>query len=200
MIVLGLTGSIATGKTTVASMFKYYSVKIFNDDKVVAKILNNKKFIKYLKPYFPEVIEGNFINNNKLKNIVLKDVNKLKLLESIIHPLVNKKRKLFLLKNIFLNYKSILMFDCPLLFEAEVDKQCDFKIVTYCLEKTQRERVLKRGNFTEEQFNTILDKQLPTKEKLSKANFCINTECSLEETKKSVLEILNKIKSYNETK
>lgn len=200
MVILGLTGSIATGKTTVANMFKDYSVKIFNDDNVVAKILNSKNFVKHFTYYFPEVIANNIINKNTLKNIVLNNTKKLKLLESIVHPLVNKKRKIFVLKNKLLNNKAVLMFDCPLLFEAGIDKQCNFTIVTYCSEKTQKERALKRGNFTEEQLNKICNNQMPTKEKLTKADFCINTECTLEETKKIVLEILNKIKNNNETK
>ena len=85
------------------------------------------------------------------------------------------------------------MFDCPLLFEAGIDKECDSVVVSYCSLKTQEKRVLQRKNLTENELNFILKRQLPSEEKIKRANFSINTDNSIKETSKEVEKILLEI-------
>lgn len=193
MIVLGLTGSIATGKSTVAKMFENLEVQIFNDDKVANKIISSKRMVKYFKESFKDTIINNKLSKNKLKDIVLKDINRLKQLENIVHPLVNLKRNRFILRHKLVSPKAVIMFDCPLLFEAGVNKQCDYVIVTHCSLDTQRKRAFARGNITENEFNFIIQRQMSNLEKVEKADFSINTESSIEQTTAEVKKILEKI-------
>ncbi|MGV3278951.1 dephospho-CoA kinase [Rickettsiales bacterium LUAb2] len=194
MIILGLTGSIACGKTTVSLMFKELGVKVFSDDLVAKKIQQKKNIKAKILNLFPEVNLNNQINLSKLRDIVLNDSNKLTALESIIHKEVNKKRKWFILKNKLFNNKGIILFDTALLFEANIDKLCDYKIVVICNKQQQLNRVLARNTLNIEQVNNIIKRQMPVEQKQQQADFIINTNISLEDTKLQVDNIYKKIK------
>ena len=150
MIIIGITGSIGTGKSTVSKMFKLLKIPIFDSDLIVKKILDrNKHVIEKISKIWPDVVISNQMQR-KIDKIVLSDKifknkeERIKL-ENIIHPLVEKERKTFLL-----NYKKfgIVGLDIPLLYETGMDKKCDYVFLMNTSKNIQKKRVLKRPNMT----------------------------------------------------
>lgn len=181
-MIIGITGSIGTGKTTLCNtLYKCKNLNpivIFNDDNCANDLIKNNKVINFLNKEIPESIIDNKINKDLLRRLFFKDKEKLKQLENVIHPLVNEQRVEFL-KN---NKDKNIIIDSPLLFEKNIDKFCNFVIVTFCSKETQQNRVLNRKTITKEELEFILKKQLPLKDKIKKADYIINTEKPLLES------------------
>ena len=100
MYKIGITGSIGTGKTTIANMFALFNIPIFNADKEIKKILNSKKIKQELKNRWPDVINGNTIDKKKLKSIIFSNKKEKKHLEKLLYPYLeiekrNLKKKLY---------------------------------------------------------------------------------------------------------
>ena len=189
--ILGLTGSIGMGKTTVANMFRDIGVPVWCADNEVNSLYSRngeatKIFIKEL----PIVVTETGVNKKKLKNLIHGDSSLLKKIEDIVHPLLKKSRISFLRLNQEL---PIIIFDIPLLFEKNQERNFDAVVVVTASEITQRNRALKRKNITEKDFQLIKRNQLNEKEKLERANFIINTDKAISETKKDVEDLYNKI-------
>ncbi len=133
------------------------------------------------------------IDRAKLGAIVIGDDAKMRALESAVHPLVERAREAFVEAHA---NDDVVVFDIPLLYEkgyeASVDAVC---VVSTGDEATQRARVLKRDGMTEEKFNGIAARQIPDAEKRAKADYVIDTSCSLAQTRARVEEILSLVKS-----
>ena len=190
---LGLTGSIAMGKTTVSNMFREIGVPVWCADNEVSVLYSKDgAATRIFAKEFPSVVTKTGINKNKLKNLIHKDNSMLRKVEKIVHPLLDKSRTKF----IEINHKlPVIIFDIPLLFEKNKQRNFDAVVVVTASEITQRNRALKRKNITEKDFQLIKSNQLKEKEKLKRANFIINTEKTLSETRKDVLELNNKIRA-----
>ncbi len=175
MVVIGLTGSIAMGKTTVAGQFSLCGAKISNSDKIVHELLqSNKELFSKISELFPDAIENNQINRNKLAKIVFDDKNKLKILESIIHPLVLKKHLQYI-KRAKYNGFPLVVLEIPLLFESKMNMICDITIVVTAPEFIQRQRALSRIGMNEDRFEKIKQYQLDDRIKQKLADIVINT-------------------------
>ena len=180
MIKLGITGSLASGKTTVARMFSRGKYPLFNADIVVKKIYK-KKFFKN-KVYNKFKLKNKKNIKNKLKKIISKNKKSLKDLERIIHPLVRKEVRNFLKKN---KSKKFIIFEIPLLIENKLMKNYD-KIVFVNSKKSLRiKRFLKRGKSLE-LFNLLDKRQLPSAKKIKFCDYVINNNNSLNILKKNV--------------
>ena len=160
MIIIGITGSIGTGKTTVSKMFKMLTIPIFDSDKKVKEILDgNQLVIEKISKIWPEAILSNQIERKidkvVLSNKIFKNKKERKKLENIIHPLVENKRKTFLQNS--KNF-GIVGLDIPLLFETGIDKKCDYVFLMNTTKKIQRKRVLKRPNMTKQKFELVNNK------------------------------------------
>ena len=193
--ILGLTGSIAMGKTTVSNMFRYIGVPVWCADNQV-NILYSKDgaATKIFTEKFPDVITETGIDKVRLRNLIHEDSDILTKVENIVHPLLHRSRTDFMK----LNQKApIVIFDIPLLFEKNQEKNFDAVVVVSASEVTQKNRVLKRKNMAEKDFLLIKRNQLSEKEKLKRADFIINTDKALSETKKDVQEIYKKIKDLS---
>ncbi|MDC3068074.1 dephospho-CoA kinase [Paracoccaceae bacterium] len=189
--VLGLTGSIAMGKTTVSSIFKELNVPVWCADTEVTKLysLNGLATLKISRK-FPSVVSNNGVNKLKLKELIHKDNKILKQIEEIVHPLLDQSKTLFLKTY---KKKPLVVFDIPLLFEKNQEKNFDGTLVVTASEQTQRSRVLKRDNYTEKDFYLIRSNQMGEKEKIKRASFVINTDKDMNTTKKEVLNLYNKL-------
>ena len=189
--ILGLTGSIAMGKTTVSEMFKDLGVPVWCADNAVKKLYQkNGTATKLIFKAYPDVVTENGVDRIKLKNLIHIDNSILKNIEAIVHPLLQDSKSNFLKTNKNL---PIVIYDIPLLFEKELEKEFDAVLVVTASNVTQRNRVLSRKNITNKDFQLIKKNQLGEKEKIKRADFLINTDRSLKETRQDVVQIHKKI-------
>ena len=179
MVVIGLTGSIAMGKSATSKIFKSYGVPVFNADDCVHQLIGpNGKLVSLIGQRFIGTLEKNknlqYINRVKLGNIVFKDKKKKKELESIIHPQVSIERKKWKEQAQRQRSKAIC-YDVPLLYETKGEKLCNFVVVVSAPLFVQKHRALNRPDMTEKKFNDILKNQISDKEKRKRADFIVNS-------------------------
>ena len=189
--ILGLTGSIAMGKTTVSKMFRELGVPVWCADTEVNELYKplGKGTIE-IKKIFPSVIDDSGVSKEKLKHLIQKDNSILKKIEDLIHPLLEVSKKNFLNDNYS---KKLLVFDVPLLFEKNQEKKFNAILLLTASEETQKKRVLSRPGFSNDHFELIKEKQLKEKEKIERANFVLFTDQSIEKTRKEVKALYSKI-------
>ena len=192
--ILGLTGSIAMGKTTVSNMFRDLDVQVWCADNEVNELYKiNGAATKVFSKEFPSVVTKTGVDRNKLRGLIHEDNAILKKVERIVHPLLEYSKVDFIRSN---KNRPLIVFDIPLLFETQQEKNFDAVLVVTASELTQKKRVLSRKNINEQDFLLIKRNQMNEQEKIKKADFLINTDKSLLETKQDVLEIYKKIKGF----
>jgi dephospho-CoA kinase len=196
MLVIGLTGSIATGKTEVAKLFSASHIPVFDADAEVHKIYRDKSFVNMLAQHFPDAIHDGRIDRQVLGRIVLSDATKLKSLEALIHPLVRAQREKFLAKRKKENARFVVM-DIPLLYETGQSKDVDYVVVVSTPENIQRERALARPGMTTEKLAGILRRQMPDSEKREHADFIIENAGSLDQLGKQVEALIAKFNAMS---
>ena len=175
MIVLGVTGSIAMGKSTVSTMLSRMNNPIHDADKTAHGLMDvNGKAHHEIAKRFPRVVEFNSVDRIKLGREVFGNSEKLKQLENILHPLVREARDSFIRQQN--RYKSrLVILDVPLLYETGSDKHCHKVLVVSAPYFIQRQRVLARQGMTQTKFHDILRRQLPDHEKRRRADFIVPT-------------------------
>lgn len=182
MIIVGLTGSIGMGKSTVAAMFEKLGAAVWNADDAVHRLYaKNGAAVDPIGEVFPKAVEDGAVNRDRLGEIVLKDADALRQLEMIVHPLVARDRAEFL-ENAKETGAAIAVMDIPLLFETNQQNSFDAVVVVSAPADIQRRRVLARSGMTEEKLDAILQKQMPDAEKRKRADYVISTNRSLDET------------------
>lgn len=191
MKVIGLTGSIATGKSFVADIFREKNIAIFDSDFEVAKLLELKEVVSFINTYpkLCSTIKEDKIDKKLLSKIVFKDKEALVFLENILHPLVEAKVQEFIKDK---ELEKIIVLDIPLLFEKGYKIHCNKVITTYCRERIQRERALSRKNIDSERFDFIIKQQMPINLKALLTDYIVYTDVSEVYTKKQIEEILFK--------
>lgn len=191
MIVIGLTGSIATGKSFVADIFKEKNIAVFDSDFEVAKLLESQEVINHIRgcSNLSSAILANKVDKKLLSKIVFNDKEALVFLEEILHPLVEKKAQDFIKTN---ELEKIIVLEIPLLFEKNYKNYCNKVITTYCSEKAQRERALSRKNMDDARFDFIIKQQMPINLKALLTDYIVYTDVSEDYTKKQIEEILLK--------
>ena len=187
---LGLTGSIGTGKSTTAQMFAELGIPVWDADAAVHKLYSaGGAAVPAIQELYPEAVEHGEVSRPALKRLIQSNENVLGELEGIVHPLVAVDRQNF----IETSDSDIVLLDIPLLFETNGDKRMDAIACVNIDAETQRERVLQRGAMTEEQFEQILNKQLPNDVKCSQSDFVIQTD-NLDHAKEQVAHIIELIR------
>ena len=188
---LGLTGSIGMGKSTTAMIFSENGCDVWDADLAVHRLYEKGgAAVDPISKIFPSSIVNDAVSRENLKEILLQNQNAFSWLEAVVHPLVAKDRAEFIE-----NAKSnILVFDIPLLFETNGDKDMNAVACVYIDEKAQKKRTLGRGTMTEEQFSQIIRKQMPIAEKHARADYVIMTD-TVEHVRKQVKHILEQIRS-----
>ncbi|MGZ8284977.1 MAG: dephospho-CoA kinase [Allosphingosinicella sp.] len=188
MIVLGLTGSIGMGKSTVAKMFADEGVPVFDADAVVHRLQGPAgALVEAIEAHFPGTTGPEGVNRGVLAERVLGEPEALRRLEALVHPAVAREREAFLAANAA---QSVAVLDIPLLFEAGGWDRVDRIVVVSAPAEIQRERVLGRPGMSPEKFERILARQLPDEEKRARADFVIDTSGPFEETRRAVRRIL----------
>ena len=187
-VILGLTGSIGMGKSTVARMFEDEGVPLFDADAVVHQLQGPEgERVAAIKARFPGTTDEGGVNRTALAERVLAEPQALQNLEGLIHPAVARERRAFIARN---SEAPLAVLDIPLLFEKGGASEVDKIAVVSAPAEVQRERVLARPGMTLAKFCQILALQLPDREKRARADFVIPTGGSLEETRDKVREII----------
>ena len=195
MIIVGLTGSIGSGKSFVGNFLKLKKIPIYHADKEANKILENDNLVKRkIIKLFPNAYINKKINRTKLALIVFKDKRKLKKLESIIHPKVEQSKKKFLSFHKKKKTKLVIL-EIPILFETKGHTNCNYTILVYVNKKEQFKRVLARKNMSKEKLKAILSNQMSNKKKKKMADFTINNNFTKEKARGEIKKIMEKILS-----
>ena len=215
-MIIGITGSFGSGKTTVANMFKRYRFKVIDVDKVYHKdFYKNHQLRNKIKKEFGT------LDRIKLKKIVFSDYSRLKRLNKITHPIIiktmkkeiknaNKKSSNYknpIIKKIPINKKTNknkirkkgynenyneikIIVDIPLLFEAKLEKLFDKIIVVKADKKTQINRILKKKKYSKKEIEQIIKSQMPLKEKIKKADFVVDNNKDKNYSEKQIRNIV----------
>lgn len=192
-MIIGLTGSIGMGKSTVAQMFADEGVPIFDADAAVHVLQGpGGALVSQIETLFPGTTNEQGVDRQKLGPAVLGNPDALAKLEALIHPAVGAMRLEFLDEN---KTAPMILFDIPLLFEKSGAAGIDHVIVVSAGAEDQRERVLRRPGMTPEKFAKIKALQMPDEEKRKRADFVIDTSRSLEETRQQVQNTIEKLKA-----
>ena len=173
MFKIGITGSIGTGKTTIASMFAKFNISIFDADKEIKKILIRNDVKKKLKEVWPFILVKNKIDKNKLKSIIFSNNADKKKLEDLLYPYLNIEIKKFENKN---KNKNILVYDVPLIYETKSEKRYNLILLANCNERIQKRRVLVRDKISNSLYEKIKNSQLSFNEKIKFKPKIINTD------------------------
>ena len=192
MIVLGLTGSIGTGKSTTAGMFRDLGVSVHDADAVVHDLYRTDA-VTPVAEHFPEALSDGVIDRKVLSATLARFPDRFAELEAIIHPLVRAREKAFLDAERDRG-SPIVLLDIPLLYETGGAARVDKVIVVTCDPEIQRQRVLARPGMTEEKFQLILSRQMPDADKRRRADFLVDTGKGLEAARKAVEEIIGRLK------
>ena len=187
-IIIGLTGSIGMGKSTVAQMFERAGVPVFDADAAVRSMQGpDGLLVPAIEEEFPGSTGVEGVLREKLGAQVFADPQALARLEALVHPAVAEKRAAFLFAH---SASKLVLFDIPLLFEKGGYELVDCIVVVSAPEGLQRERVLARPGMTPEKFAHILQLQTPDIDKRARADHVIDTGTSLEETKQAVCDLI----------
>ena len=191
MLVIGLTGSIGMGKSTVAGLLRRMGYPMYSADAAVHNTL--KKGGKAVAPVarlFPETLKRGGIDRKLLGRAVFGQAKELRQLEQIIHPLLRRRERAFLQQARKAKARAAIL-EIPLLFETGAEKRCD---ITFCVtapRAIQKARVLARPGMSEEKLRAILKRQMPNAEKCRKADYIIPTGKGLEITRKRLQKLMD---------
>ena len=178
-MVIGLTGGIGTGKSTVSRKLRERGYPVIDLDVISREVIEYPKVIDELVRNFgSEILENQnntsgkkSISRNKLRQTVFKEEKKVSVLNSIMHPpIVEEMRRQ--VENLKKNYKTVFV-EVQLLFEAKLEKEFDLTVLVYADKKTQLERVLKRDGRKEEEVQQIINAQMDMTEKRRLSNYII---------------------------
>jgi dephospho-CoA kinase len=194
---LGLTGSIATGKSTVLKAFAELGVPTFSSDDYVHELYRGAA-VEPVEAAFPGVTVDGVIDRQRLSGQVVGHPERIKELEAIVHPLVRAGIKQFL-ADAEAAGDAIAVVDIPLLFENGVDWGLDGVIVTTVDATEQRRRALARPGMTVDKLEAILARQMPQAEKIKRATYIFDTSGTIEATRDEVRRLVQRLRTKTRT-
>lgn len=192
MLWVGLTGSLGTGKSTVTSILQRLGYQVVDADLIAHQVLRpgEKSYQQVVHAFGPEILDPDkSIDRKKLAQLVFGKPEKLRILESIVHPEIKfrvKQEKEALAKA----HHKIAFYDVPLLFEKNMKNDFDKILVVATNEKLQRERLRARNNWTDVEIDLRLKSQIPIQEKINLADYLITNDSGLNELEENVRRIL----------
>lgn len=190
MLVIGLTGSIGTGKSTTAAMFAAHGIPVSDADQVVhALYAKGGAAVVPVAAAFPGCEADGAIDRAKLAAMLLGNDEAFRRLEAIVHPLVRKAQRDFL-KQVIDAHGRAAVLEIPLLFETRGNERCDVIVVTRARADIMRARVLQRDGMSEQKYETILARQMSDEEKRRRAHFIVDTDDGLEPARRQVGDIV----------
>lgn len=186
--ILGLTGSIGMGKSTIARLFRRRGVPVYDADQVVHD-LYRKDAVPLVAKLFPAAAKDGVIDRGVLGKLVFGNSDALHRLEAVIHPLVHQAEAEFV-RRARACAVPLIILDIPLLFEKNREGRCDAVIVVSTDFSEQKRRVMSRSDMTEEKFNQIIERQVPDDVKRMRAHVVIETGRGIEDADRQVAAII----------
>jgi dephospho-CoA kinase len=191
MIVAGLTGSIAMGKSTVAAMFAALGAPVFDADEAV-RLFYAGAGAKVVEAVFPGGVVDGRVDRERLARLVLGDPAALERLERLVHPAVADARARFL-EHAVSEGRRLAIVDVPLLLETGGDSDVDLVVVVSAPLAVQRKRALGREGMHDAKFDAIMQRQMSDSDKRQRAHFVIDTGGSLERTRAQVRQFMRAV-------
>ena len=175
MMVIGLTGSIGMGKSTIALQLARLGAKVCCADDIVHRLMaKGGKAVADIERLFPIVIKNGSVDRKALGEIVFKDKHQLRRLEQLLHPLVVAEENRFITQQARKGARLVVL-DIPLLYETGAEARCDYVLVASAPYFLQWQRVLKRPGMSEQKFHNIVASQMPDSEKRQRADKVVPT-------------------------
>ena len=191
-IVIGLTGGIASGKSTVSNLLKEMDIPVIDAD-VEARLAVEKgepAYFKIVKEFGSDILMPNEqIDRQKLGSIIFHHSDKRQLLNEIVHPEVRIRMKKQIKEATELGKETIVL-DIPLLFESKLTYMVDKTILVFVDKNVQLKRLMERNNLSREEAEARIKSQMPLSDKVALADEIINNNGSINETKKQLMDIL----------
>lgn len=191
MLVVGITGTIASGKSTTAAMFADEGVPVFSADATVHELYRGKA-VKAVGDLFPAVIVDGAVDRRRLASVLAADPSLVARLEAVIHPLVREEEEAFVERSRRDGHRMIVI-EHPLIFEKGERRRFDVVITTTAPAQLREERALTRSGMTEETFRLLSERQLPDEEKKARADFVVDTGLGMDAARASVRHILDRL-------
>lgn len=193
MKIIGLTGSIAAGKSTIAGWVNELGIATYDADNTVHKLLGPgggavEEVLKKFGSHLGTTVSG--IDRKSLGDEVFISPQKRKKLEFILHPLVRHYRDTFISQWRNANAAAVVL-DVPLLFETGGETMCDYVIVVYASAQTTAKRALARPGMTKEKLTAILSSQMPADDKRLRADLSLNSDLRKDQTRKHLINWLS---------
>ena len=192
---LGLTGGIASGKSTADEFFKKKKIPIIDSDLIAHRIMEiGQNGYKAVVDYFGTDIlnDDQTINRRKLGGIVFNDKAKLKKLNELTHPLVHQEIKQQMAQY-RANQEKLVVIDVPLLFESGFESLCNGVLVISITPELQIERLMKRNDFTEKEAIARISNQMPLSEKEKRATYVVANTGTIDDLEKKLSDLLQEI-------
>ncbi len=194
---IGLTGSIATGKSTVLGAFAYLGVPVLSADAVVAELYAGEA-VAPVEALFPGTARDGVIDRVALSKALAADPSGFARLEAVVHPLVRERIAQFL-DQAEAQGHALAVVEVPLLFESGFDYGFDAIAVTWVDPAIQRQRALARPAMSGEKLDTILARQLPQAEKKQRASYLFDTGLPIDQTRQMVAALVASIRAKDTT-
>lgn len=196
-ILLGLTGSIAMGKSEAAKIFRRLHVPVFDADAQVHRLLApNGKAFGAVAAAFPDCVVDGAIDRARLGSRVFDDTPTLRRLEAIVHPLVGRERTSFIRRGRALR-RAVVVLDIPLLYETAGETRCHLVAVVSAPSYVQRRRALRRPGMTVRKFESIVARQVPDQVKRRRADFLIPSGLGRRVTLRAITRMLAMLSQWN---
>lgn len=196
-LLVGLTGGMGSGKTTVAQLFKALGAYTLDADEICRSLVEPEK------PAWREVVDllgkgilrdDHTLDRRKVADIVFKDPEKKKALEAILHPRVMEEEQAIFRDILKSDPRALVIIDAALLIESENYRKVDKVIVIACDEKTQLDRIMAKKTFSREDAQRRLQQQMPLEEKIQFADYVVHNDSELSELKKKVEGLFHQLK------
>ncbi len=191
--VIGITGGIASGKSTVTNYLLKLGYEVIDTDKISHQITNidNEGYIAIVNHFGNDILNADLsINRKKLGDLIFNDDVKRQQLNNILHPIIKKET----IKSINNSNNDIIFLDVPLLFESKFNLLCNYTVVVYVDYKTQLQRLINRDLMTKEDADLRIKSQMSYEEKIKKADFIIDNNADYQNTYLQIDKIIEKIR------
>jgi dephospho-CoA kinase len=182
MKIIGLTGSIAMGKSEVAKIFQQNAIPVFDSDAEVHALYDSPQGANLIRDEVPSATRNGRVDRKILTELIMQDKLLLSRLEKKIHIEIRRRRLAFIADEKSRGAKLVIV-DVPLLFETDADREVDASIVVSSSPENQKQRALARPGMTLERLDMILNRQMPDAEKRRRATYVIENNGTLDELK-----------------
>lgn len=194
MIVIGLTGSMAMGKSETARLFAESGIPVFDSDAEVRRLYQRGgAAAEPMAKIVPEAMKNGRVDRKILAKILAKDPELLSRVEALVHPMVQNSQRAFLDRCRATGHKMALL-DIPLLFESKHKPDIDIVVVVSAPAEVQRKRLLERAGATQEKIDLLLKRQMPDDEKRRRADYVIDTSRGIESARDAVKAVVAELK------